>query len=266
MKHAHLPVFWYTLRTSWLSLLIWSLGLIAISVLYLSLYPSMAEMDLAAMVSQLPPALIEGLGFSGIASGSGYAQSTVFGLVGFVLLCVAGISWGGNLIGGAMQDGRLELILAHSVSRASYTLQVAASIIIRLGLIGFATAVIVIVLNAPAELNLNVANIWAVTTSWVGLATLVSVIALFVGALCGNSTVAVSVAGGITALAYLFQAIAKSVADFGWMSALSPYDWAYRHDPLTNGLDAGGLVLLWGAAAFFVLAAMVTLQWRDIKV
>ncbi|MDQ2623841.1 MAG: ABC transporter permease, partial [Actinomycetota bacterium] len=102
------------------SLLGWSAGVAGVAVLYLPLFPSMQSPELAELVASLPPELVRTLGYGDITSGAGYTQATIFGLIGFVLLTIAGVSWGAAFIGGAEESGRLELMLSHGVGRVQY--------------------------------------------------------------------------------------------------------------------------------------------------
>lgn len=83
------------------------------------------------MVSQMPEALTKTVGFDAITTGAGYAQSTLYGLLGFVLITIASISWGSSAVAGAEENGRLELTLAHSVSRSGYYLNMLLALLVR---------------------------------------------------------------------------------------------------------------------------------------
>ncbi|MBF6842443.1 hypothetical protein, partial [Acinetobacter baumannii] len=114
----------------------WSLGIALAIGLYLPLFPSLQSPALAQLMSSLPIELVNTLGFDQIASGAGYAQSTFFGLIGFVLAAIASTSWGSGFIAGAEESGRLELTLAHAVSRTQYALESAAALVVRMLALG----------------------------------------------------------------------------------------------------------------------------------
>src|SRR3546814_2524257 len=58
---------------------------------------------------------------------------TFFGLIGFLLLTIAAISWGSAAIAGAEESGKLELNLAHGVSRTQYALESALAVLVKIG-------------------------------------------------------------------------------------------------------------------------------------
>lgn len=64
---------------------------------------------------------------------------------------------------------------------------------------------------------------------------------------------------------YAFQAVAKQSKDLEWLNAVSPYAWVYRHAPLVEGVDAGGLALTWGLAVVLVAASALALRARDLR-
>ena len=69
---------------------------------------------------------------------------------------------------------------------------------------------------------------------------------------------------GVAVLGYVLNAIANQVEDGEWLRAISPYAWAYRDAPLTNGADWGGLALLWGTSPLLAAVAAIALNRRNI--
>ena len=97
---APLPVLRGWLAEGWRGLLGWSIGLTAVGLVYLPLFPSMQSPELSGLMDSLPPELVRTLGYENITSGAGYTQATFFGLIGFVLITIAGISHEGRPAGG----------------------------------------------------------------------------------------------------------------------------------------------------------------------
>ena len=260
-----LPVFRRSLRESWRSLLGWSVGIAAVLFLYLPLYPSFgAGGQLEDIIASMPKELVQTLGYDQIATGAGYAQSTFYGLMGFLLLTIAAVLWGSAAIAGAEESGRLELDLAHGIGRAQYALESALSVLVRLLWLSAFAGVIVWGLNEPSELGIDPPRIIGASLALVGVSYLSAAAGLLVGALTGRTAYATGAAAGIAVLGYVFQAVAKQSSDLEWLNALSPYAWVYHQPPLLDGADAGGLALTWGIALVLVLGAAVALRRRDI--
>lgn len=261
-----LPVFRRSIRESWRSLIGWSVGIAAVLLLYLPLYPSFgASGQLDGVIKALPKQLVETIGYDQIATGAGYAQSTFYGLMGFLLLTIAAVLWGGAAIAGAEESGRLELDLAHSIGRAQYAAESALAVLVRLLWLGAFSGVIVFALNDPAELGIHPPHIVGATLALTGLAFLSATAGLVAGALTGRRAWATGVAAAVAVLGYVFQAVAKQSDDLEWLNALSPYAWVYHQPPLKDGVEVGGLLLVWGIAAALALASALALSRRDLR-
>lgn len=261
-----LPVFRRSLRESWRNLVGWTLGIAAVLFLYLPLYSSLSgDGQLEDIISSLPAELVDALGYDQIATGAGYAQSTFFGLIGFLLLTIAAATWGSAAIAGAEESGRAELDLAHGIGRGRYAIESALAVLVRLLWLGAFSGLIVSALNDPSGLDIEPANIVGASAALTGLAFLTASAALFAGAATGLRIWATGVGAGIAVLGYILQAIARQSDDLEWLNALSPYAWVYRQPPLAEGVDLGGLALTWGLALALVVASAFALRARDLR-
>lgn len=260
------PVFRRSIRDSWRSLVGWTVGIAAVLFLYLPLYPSFgANGQLEGIIDALPSELVDTLGYDQIATGAGYAQSTFYGLMGFLLLTIAAVLWGSAALAGAEESGRAELDLAHGIGRAQYALESALAVLVRLVWLGAFSGLVVWALNDPAELGLEGWRIVGASAALTGLAFLTASAALLAGAATGRKLWATGAGAGIAVVGYILQALAKQSDDLEWLNALSPYAWVYRQSPLAEGVDPAGLALTWGVAVVFVAASAVALRSRDLR-
>ncbi|MEG9246509.1 ABC transporter permease subunit [Arthrobacter sp. Soc17.1.1.1] len=263
-----LPLVRHTLQRSRVGLAGWSAGVVAASLLYLPIYPSMgASGQLESMISSLPPELVSTLGFDLITTGAGYAQATLLGLIGFVLLTIAAVGWGAAAIGGEEESGALELTLAHGVTRAQVALEAALALGLRLAVVCAVLLVAILALDDPAELGIPAGHAVAGTLALYLLTLLSGLAAVTAGALTGSRTASVAAGAAVAVLGYAFNALGNQAEAARWMKNLSPYDWAFSPAPLTNGLGngaGGGMALLLGLCGVLVLAGVVGLSRRDI--
>lgn len=261
-----LPLFRRALADSWRSLIGWSLGVAAAIFLYVPLYPSLAgSTEMQALLDGLPDELVDALGYNDLATGSGYVQSTFFGLIGFLLLVIAAASWATAAIAGDEEAGSLELTLAHGVTRSQLVLERTLAVVVRLAWLVLWAAALILLLNGPAELELEPAHVFAGAAALLGLVLLSATMSLAVGALTGRRVFATGAGAGIAVLAYALNAIANQSEDLAPLHAYSPYHWAYGEQPLANGADWGGLGLLYGIAAALIVVAVIALNKRDLK-
>ncbi len=260
-----LPLLRQSLTDGTRALIGWSLGIAAALTLYLPLFPSMAgNGEMEEMIASLPPELVKTLGYDTISSGAGYTQGTYFGLIGFLLLTIAATGWGSTAIAGAEESGRLELVLAHGVSRTRYALEETAAVLLRLILLGALGALFVLIYNRSSHLELQTAHVVAASAALVALTALSSTAALAAGALTGRRVIATAAGAAVAALGYVLNAVANQSPDRETLHTLSPYHWAYGETPLTRGLDTVGLGLLLVANAVCIAMATLALRRRDI--
>lgn len=259
-----LPITGRALRESVRGLLGWTIGVAAVLGLYLPLFPTFGSNDqLQTIVDTLPPELVNALGYDQIASGPGYTQATFYGLLGFVLLTIAGVAWGAAAIGGAEESGRLELDLAHGIGRVPYALESALAIMLRLLWLTAFAGLVVWLMSEPAELGIEPANILGATLALAGLTAVSAAAALAVGAWTGRKVFGIGAGAGIAVAGYAFNAIANQSADLEWLRVLSPYAWAYHEPPLEGG-DPLTISALWLLAVVLVAGAAWGLRRRDV--
>lgn len=238
MRSSALPLFRRSIGDSWRSTLGWTIGVAAALLLYLPLFPALGGKDsqMAQLINSLPPQLVNTLNYGSITTGAGYTESTFFGLLGFVLIVIAATSWGTAAIAGDVENGTLELVLAHAVSRTQLVLERTLAVVLRLAWLAAFSALMILALNTSSQLELLPANI-----------------------------VAVAAAAGIAVLGYVLNAIGNQSENLDHLRDFSPYGWAYHHTPLASGADWGGLALLYGFSILFIVVAVVALRRRDIS-
>jgi len=260
-----LPILRRSIADGWRSILAWTFGIIGVIALYLPLFPSVGgDGQMQQIIESMPPELVNTLGFEAIGSGAGYTQGTFFGLIGFLLLAIAATSWGAAAIAGAEESGALELALAHGVGRSQYAVESALAILVRLLWLGAIATVLILLLNQPSELGLEAGNVVAASAALIGLAMLSATMALAVGALTGRRSIATMAGAGIAVLGYVFNAMANQANDAEGLRAVSPYAWAYHNNPLADGVDWVGLLLLWGVSTALATVAVLALRRRDV--
>lgn len=245
-KNSVLPILRWQLRNNSRGLIGWSLGLIFTLLMYLPLYPSFQNLELSSMLESMPAEMSAALGFDKTSTGSGYTQSTYFGMLGFLLAAVACIGWGSRAIAGAEESGRLELTLSHAIGRGQYALESLLVLMVQVFVLSLSTVVVVLLLNGPSELSLTVGHVIMTTAAWAALVFLTGCAALAVGAMTGRPSWALGAGAAVAIGGYVLDAISKASSSLTWLSNISPYSWAFRDEPLSTGEGWGGIAALIG--------------------
>ncbi|ADX74011.1 ABC-2 type transporter [Pseudarthrobacter phenanthrenivorans Sphe3] len=260
-----LPLFRRAIFDTWRSTLGWAVGLAAAIFLYLPLYPSIGgSAQMQGMIDALPAEMTKALNYDQIATGPGYTQATLFGLLGFLLMTIASVSWGAAAVGGDEESGQLELTLAHGVRRIQVVLERALALLLCIVLLAVVVCALVWLLNGPAQLDIELDNLLGATVLFAGLALLSGTMALCVGSITGRRTYGLAAGAAVAVLGYVFNAVGRQSEDVEWLLDLSPYHWAYGNSPVSNGADWGAAAWLWGLSVALVALAAVALDRRDV--
>lgn len=247
-------------------LLGWSAGLAAVCLLYLPLYPSMSETDLlSAKLDALPKEMLDGLGMDTLTMGTpaGYAEQTVFAMLGLLIILIAAIGHGARAIAGDEEDGALELTLAHATGRNSLVVARGVVLVVFVAVLALVVGVVVSLLNAPSQLELPAEGIAAASAALGMIALFHGMLALAVGAATGRRTAALAVASVVAALGYIARNMGERIAD--WVPDASPFEWGLGGQPLSNGFDWAGLGALAAGCGVLALIALFFFARRDVR-
>lgn len=260
-----LPVLGGVLREQRRSIALWAVAVGAVSAIYVSFYPSIGGAEMESLIENMPDSLVTALGYDRIGTPGGYITSTVYGLLGPVLLLVFAISTGARLIAGQEEDGTLELELTTRVSRhrvfAERLLALVVDVTVLVAVLTVVTWGVVVALDIDIALR----NILAGSSGLLLLVLGFGVLALAAGAVTGRRVFALGLAAGLAVLSFILDAIGPTI-DAGWMTAVSPFSWFLEAEPLVNGFDPGGLALLATIPAIAALVGFVIFGRRDLMV
>jgi ABC-2 type transport system permease protein len=74
------------------------------------------------------------------------------------------------------------------------------------------------------------------------------------------------VSAAVAVVAYLASGVFPQVEGLAWTRDVSPWHWYVGGDPLANGVQAGGALLLLGATVVLVAAGTWAFNRRDVAV
>jgi len=266
-RRTALPIFTKSLSDGWRSVVGWSIGFAAALSLYLPIFPSMSgNSQMQDLIDSLPPELTRTINYQQIDTGAGYTQSTFFGLMGFLLISIAAISWGAAALGGDEESGQLELTLAHGVTRVQVALERFAALTLKILALVLVALLLILFWNGPAGLDLDLGNLVVTCLLFGGLALVCGSAALLCGALGGRRIWGIGGGAAVAVIGYVFNAIGNQSVDLEWLHNLSPYYAAFGNSPLANGTDAWTVVLFYAAALVLGGLAALTLRQRDVGV
>ena len=249
------------------SLLGWVIGITAVGVLYAAFYPTVNNPELLKALEAYPPGLLDAIGFTEIASAAGYLGSTTFGLLAPALIVVFAAAVGGSAIAGEEENGRLDLTLAHPVTRWSVALQRFAALAVGMLVSCGVLALALLAISGPAELGeIGPANMFAASFQLALFGILFGGLALGIGAATGRRSLVYGVVAVVAVAGYFGNNLAPTIDGLEWLANLSPYHYYLGGQPLRNGLQLADSAVLAGASLVFVGLGGLLFDRRDVAV
>ncbi len=258
----------YTLSSLRGQILGWGLGVAALGLLLVPFYDVFMgqQADFMQMVESYPPEFLAFFGgdAASLATPEGYLGMYGFSMLPLIVGIFAVIA-GSGLLASDEESGRLDLIVAHPVSRAGLfwgrTLAfVAASIaILILGWLGFS------VLLGGSSLGINVGQMALPFLPLLAQTLIFGALALLLSLLLPARRLAAAGAGIVLVTSYLLSSLAGLNESLASAARFLPYDYFQGSDAL-QGLDWAPFLGLLGLSAALALLAWWRFQRRDIRV
>ena len=249
------------------TLLGWAIGISAVGVAYAAFYPSVNTPEMADVLDAFPQGVLDAMGFADIVSAAGYLGSTTFGLLGPALVIVMAAVLGASAIAGDEESGRLDLTLAHPVSRWTVLIQRFGAIVVAMLTVCAVLAVALVVISGPAQLDtVGATNLVAAGLHLALLGGFFGGLALAVGAATGRRSVADAVVVVVALVGFFGNNLGPTVEGLAWLRDVSPFHYFSGGAPLRNGVQLLDITLLVIASVVLVILGGLRFDRRDVAV
>lgn len=265
-RKAGLSITTWVLRQQRRSLAGWSFALAAVCAIYVGFYPAMGGADLGDLVEDLPPGLVQALGYDDIASAAGYLDSTVYSLLAPALLLVFAIGFGARVLAGEEENGTLELELTLPVDRRRVLLERFLAMALQLLVLAGVVVAVVSLMVLALDMDVAVGNVAAATLGLLLLALAMGTVSLGAGAAIGRKTIGLAAGAGLAVASFMANALAPLVEGGGWLENVSPFAWYLAGEPLRNGIDWAGFGGLLAITVVSLAVALPIFGRRDLGV
>jgi ABC-2 type transport system permease protein len=249
----------------------WVVGAVAMVALTVALWPSIrGQEQFEELIRELPEALKalfgsgEGIPFT---SPAGYLHGRLFSLVFPMLVLIYGIGLGARAIAGHEEEGTLELVLAHPVTRARLALERYLAVV---GLVAGVTVAGLVAVLATAPLvglldGVAVGRVLVAGTAMFAIALLHASIAFAVGAATGRRAVATAAASALAVGSYLLQSLSATTSALDWTSLATPWQWYLDRNLLVQPPTLAVTVLPLALSAAAAVAGIRRFGRRDLR-
>ena len=237
-------------------------GLVAVLVIVGALFPAVGgtigKLNLPRGVSQL-------LGGADYATLTGWFRSEIGAVYGPLVIGAVAITSAAAITAGEEEDRILALVLAHPIARSRLVLAKAGAIVAVVVMIAVAAWVGLLVGVALGGGGIGVGHMaaFAVHLAFFGFA--LGAVAVALGAGTGRRALAGGVAAGVGVVGWLINGFAPLVGALDWLKYLSLFYYYAGHDPLTQGIDLGDLVVLGVVAVALTALAVLAFERRDLR-
>jgi len=251
----------------WRTLIAWSLTLVLMVSIQMSIYPSILENKTAlqGFLDSYPEAIRKIFRMQDYTSGPGFLSTELYSMMVPLVLIAVGATWGASATAEEEDEGTADTLLTLPISRTRIMIsKILATFTVIVGLAFLAVANILI-LKGRVEMEIDSGKLFAGTISSISLGVFFTGVAFLVGAFSRRKGSAVGVVTGLSLVAFLIYSLSALVDDFDSITPYNPMEWGLGGQPLFNGVDvAGSLKLVIGGLILIVLA-IVKFNQKDIS-
>jgi ABC-2 type transport system permease protein len=249
----------------------WSIGTFSGVAAIVGLWPSVkGNGDIEDVVKDLPAGVRALFGAKegiSISSAPGYLQARLFSTILPVLLIVYAIGLGARAIGGAEEDGTLQLVVVAPVTRRRVAFErFAATKVLVVGQAIVALATIYLIGAAVGVFDdVRASRFLLATLGVTELALLHLCIAFTAGAVTGRRGPALSVASGVAVGGFVLHGLAASATAIEPIRWLSPWWWFLDRNMLVEDPTFLALGLPIILATVIFVGGVLAYERRDLK-
>lgn len=264
-----------TLFTAWMRssrrwFLGWLVGLSAYTLINVYTYPAVRDTPgFDEAIEGMPDALLALFGIDpelSLISPEGYLISQMFGFFVPLLLAVAGVTLGARAIAGEEEQGMLELLLSHPVTRGRVLAGRLGATLALLVVLAVTQWALTLASAATIDMDLPVLETSAAWTMSLLFGVLIGSLGLAVGAAVGRRGVALVSAIAVALGGFVMQSLGEIATPLGWLRAISPFHYVNANDPLVNGFRGLDVAVLLGLTVLAVVLGMLRFDRRDLVV
>lgn len=256
------PTATVTLRLRLPSAVSAAVGLIAVMAAVGALFPAVGHTIGKINVPQGVSNLLGGADYGTI---TGWFRGEIVSIYGPLVIGALAITGASAVTAGEEEDGILAVVLAHPIRRSRLIASKAAAIGAVVLIIALATwiGLIVGVALGGGGITLGHMAALALQLAFFGLAT--GSIAIALGAGHGGRSAATGIAAAVAIVGWLINGFAPLVGGLAWLKYVSLFYYYAGRDPLTQGVDIRGIIVLGAVTVLLTGVAIVGFDRRDLR-
>ncbi|HEX5015400.1 MAG TPA: ABC transporter permease subunit [Candidatus Limnocylindrales bacterium] len=244
----------------------WAVALGVIVLVTVAFWPAFrGASGISEAIEQMPAGVVQAFGLEDFGTPAGFLRGNLYELLVPLLLIGAGVAFVNSQTASDETAGRLELVLAQPVShRAVYLGRAAAALI---GLTILVVVIVAVQFAADAVFDLAIdGSRLAATIALCGLlAALHAAAGYSIAGARARPALVLGIGIGGAIAGYVVAALFPLSDALEPWSHLSPWDWAFGHNPLAHTTDAWRYVVLAAPAAALIGLGTWLVGRRDVS-
>ena len=250
------------------SILWWILGLVALAVLTVAVYPSIRDQPgIADIADDYPDALLALLGIEpgeDLFSPAGYIETQLYANWIPLVFLIFAIGAGTRAIAGEEDKGTMDSLLANPISRSRIVVEKFWAMVLWTSSLAAGLFVVILVGNYAVDLDLKPEGVLSINLALLLLAVLFGAIALAIGAVSGRRSFTLGVTSALAVFTYFLFGLAQVVSWLEPFRFLSPFHYFLHPNHLLGGFAWGTQALFVVLIALAVAVAVWGFERRDV--
>lgn len=254
-------------RDHWRTLLAWSLTLMTMISLQMSIYPSISENKTAlqGFLESYPEAIRKIFRMQDYTSGPGFLSTELYSMMIPLVLIAVGGTWGAAATAEEEDEGTADLLLTLPISRTRIMvakISAAVTVVIALGFLA-----LVNILGLRGVVNMEIENraLLAGTLSSIAIGFFFTGIAFLIGAYSRRKGAAIGFVTGLALITFLIYSLSALVDNFDSIMPFNPMQWGLGGTPLFEGFDFVGSTKLFIGGLVAMVWAILKFERKDIS-
>lgn len=261
------PIFVHTVARLRGHVLGWGLSMMGIGLLVVPLYEVVLknQQQFEALLKNYPPEMSAFFGgLDSFATPEGFLSAEFFAMAP-VILGIFAILAGSGLVASDEENGTLDLILAHPISRAGlFAGRVLGLVVATLGILTLSWAGLALPLN-QSSLDVSLSELALPFGSLFAVLMVFAALALFFSQVLPSRRLAAMLGGVLVVVSYFVTSLARLDEGLEQMARLSPLNY-YQSGRAIGGLNWEWMGGLMAVAAALILLAGWRFERRDVRV
>lgn len=258
-----------TLRDAKRSLIGYGIATAMLMLMMGSVWPSIELQgeDFQKLVESYPPAMQAFFGdFSDLNTAHGYMFAEAFSAMLPLILLLFAIGRTADTLAGEEERGAMDALLTHPVSRRRVFLEKLAGVALGLVLIAAMVAVSTLAVSVAWNMGLRASNVAAASLILLLFALAHAGVAAALAGWRGRKGLVIALTSAVAVASYVLSALGKLVDWLEEARYLSLFRYYGDVNPLRDGLDGTGALVLASVALVGALVGLVLFERRDVAV